>query len=276
MIYDDPMINMWANMCKNSSFITESQMNEGYQLVDDTYEQQAIAAAKAAGFDKQNKAAYDQLLKYLAYNKGRQLAVDPQTLVDNRIKSAGATSASTNKPALSRDEYISQMGQQFHDRRAADAQAELDNASRQKIKSIWVKKVVINGMKGNADLEITYMDGRKENAPFDISTTGITGNYANTDQMYKLVKRNLQHALNKTHPGYKATEIEIRVAMIRSAFGDSRIQWFYGANKVTDAYVAYSPELKEVAKDLQKTMQLNIGKIRKPIVRHKVSTQIRK
>lgn len=221
-VYED--IKHWANLYKEA-FVNEA-------IVDDAYISTAIQLL--ADLQKDNPQAYEQALKYLNYQKGRQLAVTPEQFAERRIQMASSSGSTSSAPVQSRADLIKSVGaKNTSDIEELKAKQQAHRTGN--IASIWVKGLnIANPLNASAELEITFSDGRKSNSTFSL------GSYGADDKLYKVCKRQMR--ASPLAAQRRLTEMDIYLSMMRVSFGDNNIKWFYGKNKANDQTWAFAEE----------------------------------
>lgn len=247
-------IQLWAKLYSDA-FVNESAtaIEEGANdtMVDNAY----ITAAKKylKPLHKINKRAYDLAVTYLINKTGTRLAVTPEQFADARIQRAQTSTDTTDNLPKDPRERSFAIAKDM----AAKKQAEFDKLQKDEfdrkhpnnIKSIWVKSMKINSAhedKSEAQLLITYRNGKTEDIPWSIQTTGIAGDIENTDKQYKMVRRNLKQS------GKPYTDFDVRLALIRVQFSEPSIKWFYGPLKASDQSWAFTKEAAKIAASMKK------------------------
>ena len=122
------------------------------------------------------------------------------------------------------------------DKNKADAEAAAAAAKNkeQKIKSIWIKSLENNIVK----LQITFVDGRVEDVEDNVTIT-------DGDKYYKQVAQSLRASRRIAKDPRPVTVKDVQLSMIRLAYNDQRIVWFYGKDKMPESAWKYANEVKK-------------------------------
>ena len=124
------------------------------------------------------------------------------------------------------------------DKRKADLDA-MDTPKEQHIKSVWVKSI---DDKDNITLELTFMDGKTEQ---HVESMVITDG----DKYYKQVAQALRSSRRINNDPRPVTKKDVQLSMIRVAYTDPRITWYYGKSKIPESQWKYTQEIKKHARN---------------------------
>ena len=214
---------------------SDEEIDEAGELfkVDDNYIKQATAAL--AELKTTSPADYEQAIKYLNLHKNQNLVVSPEDFAKRRIERASQQTdapVDTRSTAQQRADLMKAVG----DKNKADAEAAAAAAKNkeQKIKSIWIKSLENNIVK----LQITFVDGRVEDVEDNVTIT-------DGDKYYKQVAQSLRASRRIAKDPRPVTVKDVQLSMIRLAYNDQRIVWFYGKDKMPESAWKYANEVKK-------------------------------
>lgn len=166
--------------------------------------------------------------------------------MDKSLKKIVEAIKRIDEAGLSIDDIL-KKGDEIKAQRDKEAADEKAAKTKQNIKSIWVKDFKFGQDKDTKDyaiLEITYMDGSKEEIKFDVSAQN-NKDFIQSDQLFKELKKAVDSNFKKK--GIKPSEEDYRLSLVRVAFNDWRIKWYYGKDKKTDSIWAFAKELPKAA-----------------------------
>lgn len=140
----------------------DDELDEAAIVVDAAYIQKATKALEP--LKAKDKNAYDNAIKYLDYQKGKQLAVDPEMFAKNRIARANASAgASEITTTSSPDKRWELMQKVAADRKAERDQAELDRKNQVSPNEIVITDVKMTDNKTcQVSYDIKWSDGKDD------------------------------------------------------------------------------------------------------------------